>query len=133
MRFMRKNQRKPAGFNLIEVLIATVIIGVGFMAMASLQATSISGNSRSSYLTEATYLAQDLIEQFRNTTYINISTAGSPQANITEQGNAGGIFTRSWTVVNDSPGIMMKTITVTITWQERGMNNNLVMTSVIIG
>jgi hypothetical protein len=62
-----------------------------------------------------------------------ITTAGSPENNIDELGNAGGIYSRSWTVVNDSPGLLMKTVAVTVNWQERGVNHTLTMTTVIWG
>lgn len=133
MKKIRKLHTRPKGFNLIEVLVAITVIGIGFLAVASMQGTSISGNNRSSYMTEATYLAQDRIEQFRSTAYAGITTAGSPQTNIDEKGIAGGIFTRSWAVVTDSPGLLMKTVTVTVTWTERGVNHSLTMTTVIAG
>jgi hypothetical protein len=60
---------------------------------------------------------------------------GSPEANIDEQGRTGtgGIFTRSWAVENDEPAVLMKTLTVTITWVERDVNHKLEMTTVIGG
>lgn len=121
------------GFSLIEVLIAVVVIGIGFMAAASMQGMSISSNSNSNYLTSATYLAQDKIEQLRRLAYTDITMVGSPESSIDDMGQSGGIFNRSWTVTPDSPGLMMKTVSVTVTWNERGRSHRLVMTTVING
>ena len=129
---MRKTGRE-SGFTLLEVLIAVMVIGIGFMATASMQGTSVSGNSRSAFMTAATYLAEDKIEELRNTDYMSITVAGSPENNIDELGNAGGIYSRSWTVLNDSPGLLMKTVQVTVNWQERGASHTLTMTTVIWG
>lgn len=129
---MRKSG-KASGFTLLEVLIAVMIIGVGFMAAASMQGTSVSGNSRSAYMTAATYLAEDKLEELRNTDYMAITQAGSPENNIDELGAAGGIYSRSWTVVNDSPGLLMKTVAVTVNWNERGASHTLTMYTVIWG
>ncbi|MEW6266812.1 MAG: prepilin-type N-terminal cleavage/methylation domain-containing protein [Thermodesulfobacteriota bacterium] len=123
--------RGRQGFTLIEVLIATVVIGVGFMAVASMQGTSIHGNSQSNYLTEATYLAEDKMEEFYYLAFVNITNAGSPEVNIDPRGAAGGIFTRSWNVVDNTPDVFMKTITVTVTWTERGAAHRLDMTTII--
>jgi type IV pilus assembly protein PilV len=128
-----RKTRRQSGFTLLEVLIAVLVIGVGFMATASMQGTSVSGNSRSAFMTAATYLAEDKIEELRNTDYMAITAAGSPENDIDELGNAGGIYSRSWTVVNDSPGLLMKTVAVTVNWEERGVNHTLTITTVIWG
>ncbi|MFH1090486.1 MAG: prepilin-type N-terminal cleavage/methylation domain-containing protein [Pseudomonadota bacterium] len=130
-----KSYRKVrrGGFSLIEVLVAVIVVGVGFLAAASMQGTSVGGNSRSALLTTATYLAEDKIEELRNRAYIAIDAIGSPENQIDGLGHAGGLFSRSWTVLNDTPGRLMKTISVTVTWQERGAGHRLVMTTIVGG
>jgi type IV pilus assembly protein PilV len=126
-----KRHSGRGGFSLLEVLIAVVVIGVGFLAAASMQGTSINHNTKSGYLTTATYLAQDKIEGLKRLPFQFVTTDGSPEVQLDELGNAGGIFTRNWTVAMDTPGVLMRTVTVTITWSERGINHSLTMTSVI--
>jgi type IV pilus assembly protein PilV len=126
-----KRHSVRGGFSLLEVLIAVVVVGIGFLAAASMQGTSISHNTKSGYLTSATYLAQDKIEGLRYVPFQFVTTDGSPEVQIDEVGDAGGIFTRSWAVAMDTPGTLMRTVTVTVTWRVRGIIHSLTMTSVI--
>lgn len=56
--------KKEAGFTLIEILIAITILAFGILAVATMQATSIKGNSQAIGITEGITLAQDKIEEF---------------------------------------------------------------------
>jgi type IV pilus assembly protein PilV len=54
-----------AGFTLIEILVAVLVLTMGLLGIASLQLTSLRAN-RSAYLrTQATILAQDMLERVR--------------------------------------------------------------------
>jgi type IV pilus modification protein PilV len=68
-----KKANGTRGFSLTEVLVATVCLAVGLLAMASLQMTSVRKSSYSYFLTQATYLAYDRHEFLRNL------PIGSPQ------------------------------------------------------
>ena len=57
---------KNTGFTLIEVLIAMLVLAVGLLGLAGLQATSL-GNSQSAYnRNQATQLAYDLADRMRS-------------------------------------------------------------------
>jgi type IV pilus assembly protein PilV len=60
-RVMNKN----AGFTLIEVLIAMVVLAVGLLGLAGLQATSIRNNLSAYNRSQATLLAYDLADRMR--------------------------------------------------------------------
>lgn len=50
------------GFTLIEVMIAAVILAIGILGVAAMQAAAINGNNTGRSFTEATTLAQNWVE-----------------------------------------------------------------------
>lgn len=56
---------KEAGFGLIEVLVALLILTIGLLGMASLQTTSLQQTTGSQARTQAIFLAEDLVERIR--------------------------------------------------------------------
>jgi len=59
---LARNRGRAAGFTLMEVLIAMFILTVGLMAMASLMAQSLSGTDNARYLSLATTLVSEKLE-----------------------------------------------------------------------
>ena len=59
-----KDKNSNSGFTLIEVLIALAIFAIGILALTSLQAVYIGGNSSARMQTEATTLAAQWLERF---------------------------------------------------------------------
>jgi type IV pilus assembly protein PilV len=53
------------GFSLIEVLVALLVLSIGLLGLAALQATSIKYNTDSYTRTQATILAYDIIDRMR--------------------------------------------------------------------
>lgn len=66
MKYLVKNNN---GFTLLEILVALVIFAVGILGAYSLQISSITGNSKSRQVSEATYDGADRIEQFVSLDY----------------------------------------------------------------
>lgn len=62
---------RPAGFTLIEVLIALLVLSIGLLGMATLQTKGQQFNAAAYFHTQATYIATDLMDRMRN----NISAA----------------------------------------------------------
>ncbi len=109
------------GFSLLEVLIGLVVLAIGILAIAGMQIVAIRGNYFSGSLTQATILAQDKMEELRNTSYDNV-VSGNDTKTIPPSGG-GTTFTRRWTVVNTTS--TLKTITVNVTWTEAVGGNNV--------
>lgn len=63
---IRRNRSDAQGFTLIESAMATVIIGVGVLAMVDAQSSFITANSWSSHAASGTYLANEIREMTRN-------------------------------------------------------------------
>lgn len=60
---MRKKMTSQAGFTLVELLIAVVLLAVGLLGLAQLQVTAIQANSHSEGLLTANALGQEIIEE----------------------------------------------------------------------
>lgn len=57
---------KPqGGFTLIEVLITMVVLALGLLGLAALQAKSLQNNQNSYYRSQATQLAYDIADRLR--------------------------------------------------------------------
>ena len=75
---------RPAGFTLIEVLVAVLVMSIGLLGLASLQATSLRFNNDSSAQTQAAYLTSDMADRMR----ANVSkAAGYPAQAAGENAN----------------------------------------------
>lgn len=122
MKLLIKNQK---GFTLIELLIALVIFAVGILGLATMQTTSIKGNSKSRQISEASNVAADQIEMFMSLDYddSDLDDDGSGSANgvtgldnvttATADGNttsADGNYKVYWNVAVDYPVPNTKTI-----------------------
>lgn len=86
MKNYSKNYHKGAGFTLIEVLITLVVLSIGLLGVAALQAKS-QQFSRNAYMhTQATVLAHDMLERMRaNPAGLNAGFYDLPT--VTEQGD----------------------------------------------
>ena len=107
------------GFTLLELLFAICILTFGLLAVGSMQISSIQGNHFAGQVTEGTYVACDKVEDLMSLSYAaaDLDPAGNPH--VDPSSPAG--FVVSWNVVVDSPLVDTKTVTVTVTWQERGV------------
>jgi type IV pilus assembly protein PilV len=119
--------RNTNGFTLIEILIATVIITIASLGIATLTVGVIRGNSFSKRLTTATTLAQDRLEQAKRLGYSKVDTI----AVIENYGNIANYsgYRRVTSVVPTpvSPGSPMtwKTVTVVVSWDADKHSVNL--------
>ena len=106
--------RDTNGFSLIEILIATVIITIASLGVATLTVGIIQGNSFSKRLTIATSLAQDRLEQVKRLGYANADTAAASE-NYGTIANYDG-YKRVTSVANNTPALNMKLISVNVYW-----------------
>lgn len=67
---LRRHRRMPragrsAGFSLIEVMVAVLILGMGLLGFALLQTMSVRFTQSANQRTQATNLAYDMLDQIR--------------------------------------------------------------------
>ena len=109
-----------SGFTLVEVLIAVSILTVGLLGVAQMQIMGIRGNYFSGNTTAALTLAEEKMEDLLGKSYSDTDlTSGNhpdPDNPIDETGQAGDIYSRMWTVTDDTPIIGTKTVTVSVSW-----------------
>lgn len=65
--------KNETGFTLIEVLVSMLILSVGLLGLAGLQATSLRNNLSSHHRSQATQLAYDMADRMR----ANVADAGN--------------------------------------------------------
>ena len=107
------------GFTLVEVMIGMAIFLIGFLAVGSMQIAAINGNAGAREATEAATRATDQLETLIALPYESIVSGGP----VTD--GAYRAYSTSWAVLDgtaalNTPLPNTKTITVTVTWLQRG-------------
>ena len=113
------NFTKESGFTLLEVLVALTILSVGLLATAMLTTGIIRGNFFSKNITSATAVAQTTVEGAQRVGYQAVNTYVADSSKVPPTVSMGGVsFSQSASVTNNSPASNMKTISVTVSWNE---------------
>jgi len=97
-----KQVNNQSGFTLIEVLVAVLVMAVGLLGIASLQASAISSTTTSAMRTTAAISTQSLVARMRaNKAYWRYQSATDAAEDAAENGTATGTDTLT-VEVNDS-------------------------------
>lgn len=117
--------KKQTGIGLIEVLITTIVVAVGLVAVASLQSDLLSGSGESKIRSEARALAERRIEELRNN--INIGGYNAIAAGESTESDIAGTnatFTRNTTITDVASFFagsgVRKNISVQVSWGAGG-------------
>jgi prepilin-type N-terminal cleavage/methylation domain-containing protein len=78
------------GFSLVEILIATMVLTVGLLAMAASTAYVATHLKSTSYTTQRTQAKERMVEELRATTYANVATSNTARTV--------GRFSMTWNV-----------------------------------
>ena len=121
---------KEGGFGLLEVLITTVVVAFGLLAVGAMQGGFMSSSSDLKARSEALKLAEAKIEEFRNqASKADYDAIASSTSNESVNG-VNAAFSRSWTVTPDSAPDRRK-ITVAVAWGAGGADETVNLTSQI--
>lgn len=114
-----------AGFTLVENMLTLAIMSVGLLALAGLQITALRGNDLSRRMTTAVSIAEQNIEQLKNTPYTNIQTEAASEVTASNLH-----FTRQVTVTN-GPLPNTKSVSVLVSWQDQSKTHTLPIVTII--
>jgi len=82
--------KRVKGFTLIEVLVSIVVLAIGLLGLAGLQLVSLKGADSAYYRSQASILADDVMDRMRSNK--NAAIAGSYDTAIGESVTGGTIF-----------------------------------------
>jgi type IV pilus assembly protein PilV len=114
-----------AGFTLVESMLTLAIMSVGLLALAGLQITALRGNDLSRRMTTAVSIAEQRLEQLKNTPYTNIQTEAASAVTASNLH-----FTRQVTVTN-GPLPNTKSVSVLVSWQDQSQTHTLPLATII--
>ncbi len=123
MKTSLEKDRREKGFTLVEVMIAIAILTFGILAVASMQTSSIYGNSVANRLTEGTSWAGNKMEELLT---IPDTDAGLSSGTHGPETVMSGVsrYDVDWEVIDSvdpsNPLADAKLIIVTVTWQDKG-------------
>lgn len=108
------NFKKISGFALIEILVASFVVGVGFLALTSLQGKMTEGSRENKTRAEALALANEKMEELRSTIdksgYDNLASSSDQFSGKTES------FKRGWLIEPQTGNAEFKKVTVVVCW-----------------
>jgi prepilin-type N-terminal cleavage/methylation domain-containing protein len=83
--------KRNEGLSLLEVLAAIAILSFGLLAVATMQGSSIKGNSQAIGTTEAITLAQDKVEELMRLSYNDADLTDTDNDGTSQDANDDGV------------------------------------------
>jgi type IV pilus assembly protein PilV len=114
-----------AGFTLVESLLTLALMSMSLLALAGLQITTLRGNALSRRITTAVSIAEQRLEQLKNTSYADIQAEAATQVTASDLH-----FTRQ-VAVTDGPLPNTKSISVLVSWQGQSKTHMLPIATII--
>ena len=103
------------GFTLIEMLVALVVLSIGLLGMSRATVAMLTVQTENQRLAHASALLQDRMETLKHSGYKGAATVSSTEAYGTIPQYS--TYKRVTSVAVNTPAANMKTVTVTVSWQ----------------
>ena len=81
-------KHRQSGFSMVEVMVAILLLTVGLLALAKMQTQAVASNNYGNQLTEATFLAQDKLEELRLLNECYLAVSAKPELSWTAEDQA---------------------------------------------
>jgi len=119
------------GFTLLEIMISTVILTIGLLAIGIMQISAIDGDAKAKEMTEAGTMAMDQLETLLAGNYDDINTGTGQEVYKSPDGKYTvtiDVTENTEAKPNEVPGlgIDVKLVVMTVAWQskyESGVRN----------
>jgi prepilin-type N-terminal cleavage/methylation domain-containing protein len=115
------------GMTLIETIVSLAIFSIGMLGVSGLTLVTIRGNAISQQLTAATLLAQDKLEAIYGTPYTKVSN--EKEVIKTDKRRR---YIRTVDVREDSPALDMKSVSITVRWENSDTHAQQVQIQTIV-
>lgn len=122
--------RNSKGFTLVEVMVAIAILSIALLGLVSVTVMVIKSNSFSKEMTKATTLANDKMEDLKKSSYSGL-VSGTDTKTDPSTDTSRLIYTKTWTVTQNSPIVGTKTIDITVQWNSQGTSHNVTVRNII--
>lgn len=109
MKAPRSNQ---AGFTLVSVMIAVILLCLGLIALAKAQGVLARSQTDTANRSSALAIAQGYTEVIRSRDPSTLASEGTVQVDANGAVAAGGLYSRSTIVSADAPNLLRVTVTV---------------------
>jgi prepilin-type N-terminal cleavage/methylation domain-containing protein len=128
MKAFRARLSEQSGFTMIELLFAMAILAIGMLAAVALQLNTARNNTSGNLYTQANMLSMSQLEILKNLDLgLLLPGAYNDPGTIDENGQPGGIYSRSWTITDI--GVGARALTVVVQWNHRGRTNRVEVSS----
>ena len=122
----RRRLRNRAGFTVAEMVVATVIIAVGFLALAGLMATVMGRHTRATVVQEMTTIAESKLEELRAASIIDavntaiVDVGGSVATDVADHNDVitsstGRGYKLRWEIADHASGAKSVTMRISMT------------------
>jgi Tfp pilus assembly protein PilV len=120
-------RRSDAGFSAVELMISIVFFGIlmlGFLAVFPLGTRTVAKGERMSV---AASLAQDELERLKTLIVTDPDLAAG--AHVDAANPINGVYSRTWTVTDDTPLPDMKRVDMQVSFSDNGILRNTQMST----